>query len=115
MYRTLSAPRSPNPVVTQGESISPRKPTVIRFHVRSQPDPETPIPIVDEIDIYTRSLEDLEAQQIVEKVQEHLVTEEIEQINLRVIWKDKRWRKSDDLMIINDDDEEESAGDALIG
>ncbi|GKG64683.1 hypothetical protein Tco_0663659, partial [Tanacetum coccineum] len=53
---------------------------------------ETPIPTAAEIDIDSldeatrlsiataRSLEDLEAQQNVEKVQEHLVDEEIEKI-----------------------------------
>nr|GEV86753.1 hypothetical protein [Tanacetum cinerariifolium] len=53
---TPSSPRTPNLVSTEGESSVPCKPTVIR------------------------SLEDLEAWQNVEKVQEHLVDEEIEQL-----------------------------------
>ncbi|GJW11638.1 hypothetical protein Tco_1577465, partial [Tanacetum coccineum] len=87
---TPSTPRTPNCVATQGESSAPRKPTIIRFRIRSQPDPETPIPTSDEIDVTNldeatqisiateRSIADLEAQQNVEKVQEHLVKEEIE-------------------------------------
>nr|GFC16201.1 hypothetical protein [Tanacetum cinerariifolium] len=51
MHRTLSAPMSPNPVATQGESSAPRKPTVIGFRVRNQLDPEMPIPIAAKIDI----------------------------------------------------------------
>ncbi|GJY17119.1 putative reverse transcriptase domain-containing protein [Tanacetum coccineum] len=102
-YQTPSAPRPPNPISTQGESSASRKPTFIRICVRSQRDPETPIPTAAEIDIYSldeatplsiataRILEDLEAQQNIEKV-----------------------GKSDDVLIINDDEEEESAGDALI-
>ncbi|GKA82557.1 hypothetical protein Tco_0789305 [Tanacetum coccineum] len=35
----------------RGESSVPYKPTVIRFRVRSQPDPETPIPTSDELDV----------------------------------------------------------------
>ncbi|GKD69113.1 hypothetical protein Tco_1323203 [Tanacetum coccineum] len=62
------------------------------FRVRSQPDPETPIPTAAEIDIYSldeatplsiaiaRSLEDLEAQHNIKKLQEHLVDEEIKKI-----------------------------------
>ncbi|GJY22517.1 hypothetical protein Tco_0396175 [Tanacetum coccineum] len=45
------APRTPNPDTTQGESSTPRKPTVIRFRLRSQPDLEKPIPTSAEIDI----------------------------------------------------------------
>ncbi|GJX88894.1 hypothetical protein Tco_0340908 [Tanacetum coccineum] len=90
-----------------------------------------------------RSLEDLEAQQNVEKVQEHLLDEEIEQIvesgdivdgdefmdeifncqedpntrlELRSHKESPNVKISVDVLIINDDDddEEESAGDALI-
>nr|GEU31873.1 hypothetical protein [Tanacetum cinerariifolium] len=50
-HRTLRAPRTPNPATTQGESSAPRKLIVIQFHVRSQPDPKTPIPTSDEIDV----------------------------------------------------------------
>ncbi|GJQ97666.1 hypothetical protein Tco_0008805 [Tanacetum coccineum] len=47
----IGAPRTPNPDTTQGESSTPRKPTVIRFRLRSQPDLEKPIPTSAEIDI----------------------------------------------------------------
>nr|GEZ24645.1 hypothetical protein [Tanacetum cinerariifolium] len=78
-HRTLSAPRTPNPATTQGKSSGPRKPTIIRFHGKNQPNPKTPIPTSDELNITNlqevtqvsidteRSLEDLEAQQNVEK------------------------------------------------
>ncbi|GKF08334.1 hypothetical protein Tco_0042558 [Tanacetum coccineum] len=64
-HRIPSALRTPNHATTEGESSAPRKPTVIRFCVRRQPDPETPIPTVAEIDV---------------DIQEHLVDEEIEQL-----------------------------------
>ncbi|GKC21927.1 hypothetical protein Tco_1024077 [Tanacetum coccineum] len=94
--RTPSAPRPPNPVVTQGESSAPRKLIIIRIPRRRQPDPETPIPTTAKIDTdnfneatrlsitTARSLEDLEAQHNVEKVQENMVDEEIEKIELRI-------------------------------
>nr|GEX64309.1 hypothetical protein [Tanacetum cinerariifolium] len=90
MHRALSSPRTPNPATNQGESSAPRKPTFIRFRIPRQPNIETRIPTTAKIDINglyeatrvsiatQRSLEDLEAQQNVEKVQEHLVEEEIE-------------------------------------
>ncbi|GJX40433.1 hypothetical protein Tco_0255423 [Tanacetum coccineum] len=128
-HRTPSTPTPPNPVTTQGESSDPRKPTVIRFHMRSQPDPKKPILTAAEIDIDSldeatrlsiataRSLEDLEAQKTVEKVQEHLVDEEIEDL-VEGEPKSQKERseveKSDDVLIINDDEEEESTRDALI-
>ncbi|GKD83230.1 hypothetical protein Tco_1350069, partial [Tanacetum coccineum] len=74
------------------ESSAPKTSTIIRIPRRRQPDPETPILTVVEIDVtnldeatqmsiaIARSLEDLEAQQNVKKVKEHLVDEEIEQI-----------------------------------
>ncbi|GJS60338.1 hypothetical protein Tco_0655122 [Tanacetum coccineum] len=99
------------------------------FRVRSQPDPETPIPTAAEIDIDSlneatrlsiarqRSLEDLEAQQNVEKFQEHITDEDLDQI-LEEPRSDKEIlevKKSDDVIIIHDDEEkEESAIDALI-
>ncbi|GJV32571.1 hypothetical protein Tco_1392971 [Tanacetum coccineum] len=153
-YRTFSAPRTPNPATTQGESSAPRKPTVIRFRVRSQPDLETSIPTSNELDFTNleeatqvsiataRSFEDLEAQQNVEKVQEHLVDGEIETMVegtknvdedefIDEIFNDQedpdtrlepvshkessKVKKSADVLIINDDEEEEeSAGDELI-
>nr|GEZ30956.1 hypothetical protein [Tanacetum cinerariifolium] len=74
------------------ESSSQRKLTVIRFCVTRRPNPETLIPIAAEVDITNlnkatqisvaiqRSLEDLEAQQNVEKVKEHMMDEELEQL-----------------------------------
>nr|GEY04289.1 hypothetical protein [Tanacetum cinerariifolium] len=50
-HRILSAPRTPNPATTQGKSSAPRKPTIIRFHGKNQPNPKTPIPTSDELDI----------------------------------------------------------------
>ncbi|GKC10772.1 hypothetical protein Tco_1007554, partial [Tanacetum coccineum] len=90
---TTSAPRTPNPEVTEGESSAQRKSTVIRFRVppRRQ-DPETPIPTAAEIDVTNldetiqmsiatqRSIKDYEAQQNVAKVKEHIVDEELDQL-----------------------------------
>ncbi|GKF45407.1 hypothetical protein Tco_0131959, partial [Tanacetum coccineum] len=116
-YRTFSAPRTPNPATTQDEAT--------------------------QVSIATaRCFEDLEAQQNVEKVQEHLVDEEIETMvegtkNVDEgeftdeIFNDQedpdtrlepvspkestKVKKSADVLIINDDEEEEeSAGDELI-
>ncbi|GJS87359.1 hypothetical protein Tco_0769995 [Tanacetum coccineum] len=150
---TLSASRLPNPANTQGEPSAPCKPTIIRFLIPRQPYPETPIPTVTEIDIESldeatrlsiatqRSLEDLEAQQNVKKVQEHLVNEEIEtmvegtenvdedefmdeifidqedpdtRLEPRSHKESPEVKKSGDVLIIHDDDEEEeSVGDVL--
>ncbi|GJS86522.1 hypothetical protein Tco_0769158 [Tanacetum coccineum] len=135
MHKIPSAPRTPNLNIIQGESSAPCKPTVIRFRVRSQPDPEKPIPTSTEIDID-------KAQQNIEKVQEHLVDKEIEQllegnknvdtyefmdeilnnqedpdtrIEPRSEKKSPEVKKSVDVLIIQDDEEdEESTGDALI-
>ncbi|GJW51450.1 hypothetical protein Tco_0092801 [Tanacetum coccineum] len=126
-HRTPSSHKTPNPDTTQGELSAPCKPTVIRFRVRSQPDPEKPIPTSAEIDI---------------DIQEHLVDEEIEQllegnenvdtdefmdeilnsqedpdtrIEPRSDKESPEVKKSADVLIIHDDEEEEeSAGDALI-
>nr|GEY65156.1 hypothetical protein [Tanacetum cinerariifolium]GEY65971.1 hypothetical protein [Tanacetum cinerariifolium] len=66
--------------------------SIHRFCVTRRPNPETPIPIAAEVDITNlneatqisvatqRSLEDLEAQQNVEKVKEHMMDEELEQL-----------------------------------
>ncbi|GKC41065.1 hypothetical protein Tco_1053449 [Tanacetum coccineum] len=123
-HRTLSAPRIPNPVTTQSESSAPRKPTIIGFRVPIQPEPETPIPTAAEIDIDSlyeatrlsiatqRSLEDLESQQNVEKVQEHMDEEYIEKI---VEGGDNVDEDNANVLTTNDDDEEEeSARDELI-
>nr|GEW35468.1 hypothetical protein [Tanacetum cinerariifolium] len=110
----------PTPI---SESGAPRKPTVIRFRVCSQPDPEKPIPTN------------------VEKVQKHLVEEDIEQLmeetknvianefvdEILNIQEDPgtmiepesqkeslEVNKSADVLISNDDEEEESTKNALI-
>ncbi|GKF69661.1 hypothetical protein Tco_0202718, partial [Tanacetum coccineum] len=91
-HRTPSVPRAPNPDTAEGESSAPRKPTVIRFRIRRQQDPKTPIHTAAKIDIDSldeatrliiatqRILKDLEAQHNVEKVQEHMVDKEIGQL-----------------------------------
>ncbi|GJR42151.1 hypothetical protein Tco_1310254 [Tanacetum coccineum] len=126
-----------------------RKSAVIRIRRRSQPDSETSVPTAAGIDIAsldeatqmsigtTISLENLEAQQNVKRVKEHLVDEEIVEGNDDVdenqfvdeilnSQKDPDTRiepeshkerpeveKSVDLMIIDDQEEKESAEDAL--
>ncbi|GKA36907.1 hypothetical protein Tco_0723472 [Tanacetum coccineum] len=64
MHRTTSAPRSPNPVVAEGESSAPRRSTVIRLLSLAE----------------QKSREELEATQNVEKAKEHLIAEEIEKL-----------------------------------
>ncbi|GJU94628.1 hypothetical protein Tco_1319384 [Tanacetum coccineum] len=130
-HKTPSAPRPPNPVEHQGELSAQRKPTIIRIRRRSQPDPETPILGTTKIDVTNldeatqmsiaidRIIKDLEAQQKVKKVEEHLVNEEIEKINpdTKIEPKSHKERpevkKSVDLMIIDENEEEESTEDAL--
>ncbi|GKD33279.1 hypothetical protein Tco_1248788 [Tanacetum coccineum] len=68
IHRTNSAPRSPNPVVAEGESSAPRRSTVIRLHTLQ-------VSLAEQ-----KSHEELEATQNVEKVKEHLMTEEIEKL-----------------------------------
>ncbi|GJS74364.1 hypothetical protein Tco_0707205 [Tanacetum coccineum] len=72
-HKTTSTPRTPNLETTEGESSAQRKPTVIRFRVPRRPDPETPIPTSTEIDITNFLVE-------CEKVKEHVVDEELEQL-----------------------------------
>ncbi|GKA94168.1 hypothetical protein Tco_0816154 [Tanacetum coccineum] len=127
-HRTLSAPRTPNPVTTQGESSAPRKPTVIRFRVRSQPDPETPIPTAAEIDIDSldeatrlsiatqRSIEDLEAQQNMSLWIKNFNSQE--DLDTRIESESHKKcpdvKKSANVLIIHDDEGEELVRDALI-
>ncbi|GJW96297.1 hypothetical protein Tco_0178105 [Tanacetum coccineum] len=103
-HRTLSTPRTSNPVTTQDESSAPCKPTVIS----------------------TRALMDEEIEQIIEgddNVNEDEFMDEIfnsqEHLGTRLELESHKERpkveKSDDVLIINNDwEEEESAGDALI-
>ncbi|GJU60913.1 hypothetical protein Tco_1238679 [Tanacetum coccineum] len=126
-YRTPSAPRPPNPIKHQGESSAPHKLTIIRIQRRSQSDPDTPITTAAEIIIASldeatqisittaRSLEDLDAQQNVKIVKEHLADEEIEKIMKEPMSHKERAEveKSTNLITINDEEEEESDEDAL--
>ncbi|GKB79402.1 hypothetical protein Tco_0946297 [Tanacetum coccineum] len=96
-YRmTTSAPRSPNPDTNEGESSAPRKSTVIRLRIPSRQStrltPPTPIPTTVEADdiilqdtiqlslTEQKSRDELEAKQNVQKVEEHLIAEEIEKL-----------------------------------
>ncbi|GJX98632.1 hypothetical protein Tco_0355651 [Tanacetum coccineum] len=67
-HRTTSAPRTPNPDVDEEESSAPRKSTVIRLRIPPRRStrliPPTPIPTT----------------QNVQKVEEHLIAEEIEKL-----------------------------------
>ncbi|GKC75529.1 hypothetical protein Tco_1126303 [Tanacetum coccineum] len=67
-HRTTSAPRSPNPVVNEGDSSAPRKFTVIRLHTIQ-------LSLAEQ-----KSHEELEAKQNEEKVKEHLMAEEIKKL-----------------------------------
>ncbi|GJS25201.1 hypothetical protein Tco_0453833 [Tanacetum coccineum] len=67
-HMTLSAPRSPNPEMDEGESSTPRKSTVIRLHIIQ-------LSLAEQ-----KSHDELEAQQNVQKVKEHLIVEEIEKL-----------------------------------
>ncbi|GJS08718.1 hypothetical protein Tco_0365514 [Tanacetum coccineum] len=96
-YRmTLSALRSPNPKRNEGESSAPRKSTVIRLRIPQRRStrltPPTPIPKTIEADdiilqdtiqlslAKQKSRDELEAQQNVQKVKEHLIAEEIKKL-----------------------------------
>nr|GEX00145.1 hypothetical protein [Tanacetum cinerariifolium] len=115
MHRITSAPRTPNPKVSEGESSAQRKPTMIRFRLppRRQ-DPETPIPTATEVDITNldemiqisiatqRSPKDLEAHQ----------QDPDNTIDPKSYKESVEAKKSVDIMTIHDDEvKEESAGD----
>ncbi|GJX45400.1 retrovirus-related pol polyprotein from transposon TNT 1-94 [Tanacetum coccineum] len=92
-HKTTSAPRSPKLVVVEGELSAPQKFTVIRLRIPPRRSIRltlpTPILTTDEADDLIlqdtfqvtladqQSREELEATQNVEKVKEHLMTEEI--------------------------------------
>ncbi|GJU61598.1 hypothetical protein Tco_1243433 [Tanacetum coccineum] len=67
-HMTTSTPRSPNAVVTKGESSAPRMSTVIRLHTLQ-------VSMAEQ-----KSHEELETTQNVEKVKEQLIAEEIEKL-----------------------------------
>ncbi|GJZ39898.1 hypothetical protein Tco_0586461 [Tanacetum coccineum] len=95
-HMTTSAPRSPNPVVAEGESSAPRKSNVIRLCIpprrSTRLTPPTPIPTTDEADDMVlqdtiqvslaeqKNHEEDEARENLEKVKEHLMAEEIENL-----------------------------------
>ncbi|GJX77765.1 hypothetical protein Tco_0324576 [Tanacetum coccineum] len=62
-HRTTSSPRTPNPEIAEGESSAPRRFTVIRLFWRSK-----------------KVVKSLKLHKNVEKVKEHLMTEEIEKL-----------------------------------
>ncbi|GKF06601.1 hypothetical protein Tco_0037269, partial [Tanacetum coccineum] len=95
-HRTLSTTRSPNPETDEGESSAPRKSIVIRLRIPQRRStrltPPTPIPTTAEADdiilqdtiqlslAEQKSHDELEAKQNVQKVEEHLIAEEIEKL-----------------------------------
>ncbi|GKA13101.1 hypothetical protein Tco_0692647 [Tanacetum coccineum] len=91
--RIISTPRSPNPQEQQsGESSTPKKPIIIRIPKRKQPDPKTPIPTVDQIDLVNlteaqvrsyniaKSVEENEAQQNIKRVEAHMLDEDVNRL-----------------------------------
>ncbi|GJR07509.1 hypothetical protein Tco_0790161 [Tanacetum coccineum] len=95
-HRITSAPRTPNLDVNEGESSAQQKYTIIRLRIpprrSTRLTPPTPVLTTAEVeDIIVqdtiqlsiaeqKSRDDLEAQQNVEKVKEHLAAEEIEKM-----------------------------------
>ncbi|GJX53839.1 hypothetical protein Tco_0282208 [Tanacetum coccineum] len=95
-HRTTSAPRSPNHETDEGDSSAPRKSTVIRLRIpprrSTRLTPPTPIPTTAEADDIILqdtiqlslaeqiSRDELEAKQNVQKVEKHLIAEEIEKL-----------------------------------
>ncbi|GJV43509.1 integrase, catalytic region, zinc finger, CCHC-type containing protein [Tanacetum coccineum] len=91
-----SAPRTPNPIVAEGESSAPQRSIVIRLHIPPRRSTRltlpNPIPTTNEADDLVlqdtlqvslaeqKSRKELEATQNVEKVKEHLMAEEIEML-----------------------------------
>ncbi|GJZ87726.1 hypothetical protein Tco_0659336 [Tanacetum coccineum] len=93
---TTSALRSPKPAANEGDSSAPRKSTVIRLHIpprrSTRLTPPTPIPTTTEADdiilqdtiqlslTEQKSCDELEAKQNVQKVEGHLIAEEIKKL-----------------------------------
>ncbi|GJX57311.1 hypothetical protein Tco_0287208 [Tanacetum coccineum] len=96
MHRTNNAHRSPNPVADKGDSSALLKSTIIRLRIpprrSTRLTPPTPIPTTVEADdiilqdtiqlslAEQKSHDELEANQNVQKVEEHLIAEEIEKL-----------------------------------
>ncbi|GKA16209.1 hypothetical protein Tco_0695956 [Tanacetum coccineum] len=103
--RTLSAPRTPNPVTAQGESSAPRKPTVIRVQEHL---------VEEEIEDLVEGGNNFDANEFVDEIlndQKDPGT----RIEPKSYKESLKVKKSDDVLInYDDEDEEESVGDALI-
>ncbi|GJX06702.1 hypothetical protein Tco_0194634 [Tanacetum coccineum] len=92
MHRKTSAPRSPNPDVDEGESSAQQKSTVIRLHIPPRRSTRLTPPTIAKVEDITlqdtiqlsivdlKSHHDFKAWQNVEKVNEHLVAEEIQKM-----------------------------------
>nr|GEY90740.1 hypothetical protein [Tanacetum cinerariifolium] len=96
IHKATSTPRTPNPGMDEGESSVPRKYNVIRLCIplrrSTRLTSPTPVPTIAEVKDKTlqntiqlsiaeqKSRDDFEARQNVEKVNEHLVAEEIEKM-----------------------------------
>ncbi|GJR78442.1 hypothetical protein Tco_0149227 [Tanacetum coccineum] len=128
-HRIPSAHRTPNPVTTEGESSALCKPTIIRFRVQRQQDPETPIPTTAEIELDKKVQENLVDEEIMQLMEgfENVDTDEFMEETLnsqedpdtriepRSDKESPKVKKSPDVLVIHDDEEEEeSGGDALI-
>ncbi|GJW59191.1 hypothetical protein Tco_0105922 [Tanacetum coccineum] len=111
IHRTPSALKSPNHVTTKGESSAPCKSTVIRFRVPRRQDPETPIPIVAELNHLLDETENVDVDNFMSDIlnnQEDPITK-IDPGS----YKESPDVKNDvDLVIVTaNEEEEESAGD----
>ncbi|GJT46864.1 integrase, catalytic region, zinc finger, CCHC-type containing protein [Tanacetum coccineum] len=75
-----------------GESSAPKKPIIIRIPKRKQPNPKTPSPTVDQIDLVNlteaqvlsyniaKSVEENEAQQNIKRVEAHMLDEDVNRL-----------------------------------
>ncbi|GKA06272.1 hypothetical protein Tco_0685496 [Tanacetum coccineum] len=95
-HRTTSAPRTPNPDISNGESSAQRNSTLIRLRIpprrSTRLTPPTPVPTTDEAEdiilqdtiqlslAEQKSHEELETKKNEEKNKEHLMAEEIEKL-----------------------------------
>nr|GEY28722.1 hypothetical protein [Tanacetum cinerariifolium] len=113
-YMIPSAPRSPNPKLDATVSSAPKRSTVIHFRIPQRRStrltPPTPVPTVDKADemilqdtlqvslVEHKSIEEQEARENVELVNEHLASMEIEKMELqgcyRYLFEHLRARKS---------------------
>ncbi|GKC68138.1 hypothetical protein Tco_1100736 [Tanacetum coccineum] len=113
-HTTTSAPRTPNPVTTEGESSAPCKSTVIRLRVPRRQDPETPIPIAAEDKELDHLLEGTENADVDEFMSDIFNNQEDPdtRIDPRSYKESPEVENDVDLVIVNaNEEEEESAGD----